>query len=530
MGQVSEAPDDLNEAERRLWRAFCQGEVLDLSSGGDEVDDILAGPDWPEERVVRAEVLAMLLLGSPTPAPGRVTSLRLTGAYVSGHLNLAGGVVPHYVELRHCRFERKILMSEARVGTFRLVSCLIPRLEASRLVTEGDLHLPRCVIPGGVRLTDARIGTDLLVNQMILGCDSFGRAFAGDGLTVHQDVEAERIEAHGEFAMRSARIGGRLTFRGSQLYAPAPRTDRNCLNLARITVGNTLYLAGSLDGGWTTSRTIYGYGYGGYLPDETSTTPMRAYGGVRLVDARFEAACVINRVEFHLGPEQELSLRRIKTPELRFTCPAPTDGKVSFSRAQIGNLVDAPESWPRNGRVGLTGFTYESLRSEVPFTVEQRIDWLNDALRDYHPEPYEQLAATLRGAGRDEDAREVLYAKQRRRRSTLPLPGRIWGRLQDATVGYGYRPGRAAAWLALAWALGGIYFRGHQPPPLKADEIPTWDPWLYSLSKVIPLVNLGQDGWNPHDSGQWVATALVVAGWVLATTVVAGATRMLQRG
>ncbi|AUG76657.1 hypothetical protein CFP65_1780 [Kitasatospora sp. MMS16-BH015] len=527
---MSQAPEGLTPTEEGLWKAFCRGEVCDLSSGDSEVDDITSGPDWPEERTIRAEVIARLLLASPTPAPGRVTSLRLTGAYISGYLNLAGGVFPHYVELRYCRFERKVLISEARAGTVRLISCFIPRIEASRLVTEGDLHLPRCVIPWGVRLTDARIGTDLLVNQMIIGSDSFGRAFAGDGLSVDQDLEAERITSYGEVALRSARIGGRLTFRGSQLYAPAPREERNCLNLARVQVGNTLYLGGSLDGGWTTSRTIYGYGYGGYLGTDSATTPMRAFGGVRMVDGRFDAACVINRAEFHLAPGQELSLRRVKTPELRFTCPAPAEGKVSFSRAQIGNLVDAPESWPRNGRVGLTGFTYESLRSEVPFSVAQRIAWLGDSMGEYQPEPYEQLAATLRRAGRDEDAREVLYAKQRRRRSTLPLPGRIWGRLQDATVGYGYRPGRAALWLVAAWALGAAYFSGHQPPPLKADEVPTWDPLLYSLSKVIPVVNLGQDGWNPQDAGQWVASGLVIAGWVLATTVVAGASRLLQRG
>ncbi|WP_441246624.1 oxidoreductase [Kitasatospora sp. McL0602] len=524
---MTEAPHDLTPTEQALWRAFCHGEVFDLRTRDDAKDDVTGSGDWPAERTVRAKVLALLLLGSPEAAPGRVSSLRLSGAYVSGHLNLAGGVIPHYVELQDCRFERKILISEARAGTIRLINCLIPRLEASRLSTEGDLHLARCVVPQGIRLTDARIGTDLLINQAVLGGDRFGRALAGDGITIHQDFEAERIHSHGEVILRSGRVGGRLSLRGSQLHAPGP--DRNCLNLARITVGNTMYLGGSVDGGWTNSRTIYGYGYGAYLPPGTPTTPMRAHGGVRMVDARFDAACVINNAEFHLGPDQELSLRRIRTPELRLTCPAPPQGRISVSRAQVGNLVDSPASWPGGGRTELTGFSYESLRSEVPFSIEQRIAWL-DSLADYQPEPYEQLAGTLRRAGRDEDAREVLYAKQRRRRATLPLPGRLWGRVQDAAVGYGYRPGRAALWLVAAWALGAAYFSGHQPPPLKADEVPTWDPMLYSLGKVIPVINLGQDGWNPTDTGQWVATGLVISGWVLATTVVAGATRMLQRG
>ncbi|GAA2148279.1 hypothetical protein GCM10009760_40090 [Kitasatospora kazusensis] len=521
-------PRGWTPVEKGLWEAFRQGEVYDLRAGDDAQDDVLASPDWGPGRTVRAEVLARLLLAGPAPVPGRVASLKLNGAFVSGHLDLAGGTIAHYVELHHCRFERKVLVSEARAGTIRLVSCLIPRLESSRLATEGDLHLARCVIPHGIRLTDAKIGTDLLMNQAVIGGDQFGRSLAADGITVSQDFEAERLTSYGEISMRAGRINGRLSLLGAQLRPPAP--DRYCLNLARISVGNTAYFSGSPDVGWTSSRTIYGQGYGEAVPVGTSSTPLRAYGGVRLVGARFDNACVIGDAEFHFSPDAELSLQQIQTPELLFVCPTPPGGRLGLSRARVGNLVDLPQSWPGNGQVGLTGFTYESLRSPVPFTVKQRIAWLDGALAEFRPEPYEQLAAALRRDGRDDDAREVQYAKERRRRATLPLPGRLWGRLQDAAVGYGYRPGRAGLWLLLAWALGSAYFGTHQPPPLKADEVPHWNPYLYALSKVLPVVDLSQDGWNPGGAGQWVATALVISGWVLATTVVTGATRMLQRG
>ncbi|MCZ9337759.1 oxidoreductase, partial [Streptomyces sp. TRM76130] len=75
-----------------------------------------------------------------------------------------------------------------------------------------------------------------------------------------------------------------------------------------------------------------------------------------------------------------------------------------------------------------------------------------------NPEPYELLAAVLKAGGEEEDAREVLLAKQRRRREGLPLGTKLWGYLQDWTVGYGYRPGRAAAWLAVLWATGSLAF------------------------------------------------------------------------
>ncbi|MFB7664571.1 oxidoreductase [Kitasatospora sp. NPDC056138] len=540
-------PSDWTPAEQGLWTAFRRGETHDLRRFPDrndnafrttvepdgaeaehaDVDDPFSGHFWGPERTVRAEVIARLLLDGPVASPGRVAALKLVGARISGPLMLAGAEVSHYLELHRCRFDKKILISEARAGTIRLVGCRLRRLEASRLTTTGDLHLARCRIRYGIRLTDARIGTDLLLNQTRLGQDSYGRAVAADGLEVSRDLEADRLEATGELSLRSAQIGGRLSLRGAQLRG-AP--GGYAINAPRITVGHTLYLSGSVDSGWVNSGSVYGSGYGETTPPDAPTTPFRSHGRVRISDGRFDNACLITDAEFHLGPEEEFSLNRIQTPELRLTCRTPPTGRITLTRARIGNLVDTPGAWPENGAVGLTGFTYESLRPAEPFTVRQRIDWLENSLGEYQPEPYEQLAAALRRDGRDEDAREVQYAKQRRRRSTLPLPGRLWGLLQDATVGYGYRPGRAALWLLATWALGTLYFLTHHPAPLKADERPTWNPALFALSKVLPVVDLSQDGWNPDRAGQWVVAALVVSGWLLATTVVTSATRMLQRG
>ncbi|MFD7641316.1 oxidoreductase [Kitasatospora sp. NPDC059795] len=551
---MEQAPDDWTDIERGLWEAFRHGDVHDLRAdrsdprtelvrpapAGQAVrpDEESRGPDdpfdstpWGPERTVRAEVIARLLLHGPGAAPGKVTALKLTGARITGRLDLAGGRIDGYVELRLCRFDHKLLLSEASAATLRLVSCALPRLEASRIATEGDLHLARCGIPAGVRLTDARIGTDLLLNQSAIGPDSFGRSLSADGIGVNQDCEAERLDVLGEVGLRSARIGGRLSLRGATLRASP--VNPNALNAPRITIGHTLYLSGSADADWTGSRTVYGSGYGEPATtaayEDVTQTPFRSWGRVRLSDARFDNACLITAAEFHLGPDQELSLNRIQTPELRFTCRTPPTGTVSLNRARIGNLVDSPDAWPTDRHISLTGFSYESLRPAEPFPLERRVAWLESGA-EFRPEAYEQLAAALRRDGADEDARTVLLAKQRRRRGTLPLPGRLWGHLQDAAVGYGYRPGRAATWLVLAWALGTIYFQEHPPEPIKPDERVVWNPALYAAGKVLPLIDLGQAGWNPDRPGQWVATALVLTGWVLATTAVAGVTRLLQRG
>ncbi|MET8539069.1 oxidoreductase [Kitasatospora sp. NPDC004799] len=522
------APESWTETERALWEAYRQGEILDLRTGDAGTDDAFGDAVWGAERTVRADVLAHLLLAGPEPAPGRVASLRLSGVLVTGALKLAGASIDRYVELHDCRFDQKILVSEAAASTLRFVGCLIPRLEASRLSTTGDLHLARCRLPDGIRLTDSRIGTDLLLNQTVVGGDRHGRAVSADGITVNQDFEAERLETTGELSIRTARIGGRLSLRGAQLRA-VPEKTRICLNAVRVTVGHTLYLTGSADLGWSGSRGYYGSGYGQVPPSDGPVTPFRAYGQVRLSDSRFEGACLISG-EFHLEGEDELSLRRIHTPELRFSCKFRPTGTVSLSRARVGNLVDDPDAWPLGRHLSLTGFVYENLRPIGTFTVQQRIAWLEGSSVDFQPESYEQLAAALRRDGADDDAREVLYAKQRRRRRTLPLPAQVWGAVQDATVGYGYRPGRAGLWLLLAWILGSLWFATHPLEPLKADERPHWNPALYTLNQLLPIVDLNQGGWNPGGLTQWISAGLVVIGWLLASTVVAGATRMLQRG
>jgi hypothetical protein len=203
---------------------------------------------------------------------------------------------------------------------------------------------------------------------------------------------------------------------------------------------------------------------------------------------------------------------------------------VVLSGAAVGNLIDRAESWPGPGGLRMEGFTYENLVPRGSFTLAMRLEWVAAATPEYNPEPYERLATTLRNSGEDADARKVLLAKQRRRRETMPLAGKLWGYLQDWTVAYGYRPGRAAVWMAVLWAAGALVFSRFPPEPLKPGEAPDWDPSLYTLDLLLPVIDLGQgNAWRPEGAWQWVTAALILLGWILATTVATGATRLLRR-
>jgi hypothetical protein len=114
--------------------------------------------------------------------------------------------------------------------------------------------------------------------------------------------------------------------------------------------------------------------------------------------------------------------------------------------------------------------------------------------------------------------------------SFMPFAARIWGFVQEWTVGYGYRPLRAGAWLAGLLLAGTAVFGAHHPAPLHRGEAPGFNPLLYTLDLLLPIIDFGQQGaFDPRGGQQWLAALLIAAGWILATTIAAGATRVLSR-
>ncbi|MDQ1039263.1 hypothetical protein QFZ75_005679 [Streptomyces sp. V3I8] len=518
--RAGEVPGDLSAAEVGMWQAFRNGSVYDLRAGDTVVDDPHGGHPWGPERTVRARIVCWLLLDGPPALDGRVASLKLAGVQIADVLDLAGGAVEPYLEMRGCRFEKEVLLPEARFSTVRLVDCAIPRLEAARLHTEGDLHLPRCRFHHGVRLTDAHIGTDLLLNQSVVHRDRRGNSLSGDGLTVGQDLQAELLESYGELSLRGAKVGVSLSLRGSRLSNPYGRA----LNAPQLTVERTMYLTpAALSNPLLTSGRTPAHG--------TRVQRFECEGGIRLDDGRFGDAVDFEEARFTLHDDQEVSLRRVQVSELRFLGRRPQRGRIVLNGARVVTLIDRAASWPGAGQLQMAGFQYEYLVPRGPFPPARRLQWVAAATPEYSPEPYERLALVLRDSGEDEEARAVLLAKQRHRRENLPVAVKLWGYVQDWTVAYGYRPGRAALWMAVLWAAASVAFSHADHPPLKTGEHPPWNPSLFALDLLLPVIDLGQAGfWQLRGGWQWLSAVVILLGWILVTAVTAGATRLLRRG
>jgi hypothetical protein len=103
------------------------------------------------------------------------------------------------------------------------------------------------------------------------------------------------------------------------------------------------------------------------------------------------------------------------------------------------------------------------------------------------------------------------------------------GRLLDWTVGYGYRPWLAAVWLVALLAIGTVVFAIDPPHALRGGPVPPFNAFIYTLDLLIPLAAFGlRDAYASAGAAQWLADALIGAGWILATAVIAGVTRVLR--
>ncbi|MFI6922773.1 hypothetical protein ACIBIZ_22720 [Nonomuraea spiralis] len=502
-------------------------------------------------------------------------NLRLAGSRVTGEVRLPGGRISGNLVLNGARLSHP--SGTAFNGEHLDVAGHLRAQDG--FACDGTLVLSSARIGGAVELDRARLNTP------------GGTALEASNVIVQVGLFARKMEADGEVSVRFARVTGPLTLRGSRIRRPdglaLRATGLNAeaglflanlradgqVRLNRAVIGGTLGLEGawlSAPGGVVLAAdgvTVNGslLAWQGLrtegevtLLDATVTGPAHfegatmvnpggpalsanglsvgkvlnlcegfsARGRIRLTSAQVGSRLCFDDATLEAPGEVALKCWRLTAPELALRTAAPVVGVVELRYARIGVLRDDPAGWPRSMR--MDGLSYEVLDPMLP--AARRLRWLRTDPDGYLPGAYEQLAAMYRRLGGDADARETLLAGQRRRRAGLPWYARFWGHLQDTTVGYGFRPLRAAGWLLALLAAGTVVFGLDRPPPLKPGEAPPFHPLVYTLDLLLPIIDFGQEkAYNPQGGAQWLAWGLIVAGWVLATTIATGLTRSLRR-
>ncbi|WFB05973.1 membrane-associated oxidoreductase [Streptomyces sp. LX-29] len=497
--------NDLSPAERRVWRAFPRGEAVDFREGAD--DDPVAGAGWGPGRTVRAEVLRALLLDGPRQ-DGEIAGLKLTGARVTGRLDLGYGTVDHPIRLRACHFERAPHLYGAHLRVLVFSDSAMPGVNAGAVRVDGVLRLNCCRIIGPVRLAGAQVSGALFLNGARLGdpeapadADEPGpTAGAAEGpvlrlnhALIGADLWAVDLVAHGQIRLKATTVEGQVNLDRARLHAPGG----TALHAENLSVGTDLRGA-----------------------------DLRVDGRVDLRGATVPGQFDLTRARLSNPGGQALRASSCTIGELWLRDAEPIQGKVTLRRSQLDVLHLPPEVW--SGRIRTDGLSYRTLVPHLP--AARRLPLLERDADGYVPYAYEQLTLAYRTAGDEAAARTVQLAKLRRHRRTLPPYARIWGYLQDAAVGYGFRPMRAAGWLLALLLTGTLAFARRHPRPLKPEEAPDFDPLFYTLDLLLPIIGFGQEsafasrGWY-----QWLSYGLIVTGWILATTIAAGISRSLSR-
>lgn len=449
----------------------------------------------------------------------------------------------------------------------------------------GTLRMVNAHFGGSLRLAGASVTVGGATNR-----PHPDRSIHLDGSEIDGGLDGSGLRTVGQFRMADVRVRGNVvlhgaTFRYGRHDVVSARRSEVSGNVAltRCTVLGTLRLQGMSVGG-----SIDMSGLHVAEPERATSVPereesapwavdlrsvrvarnvllaaedgrnFRASGGVTLDGAVVSRTIRISGAELAAARENPLALDigDASADEFALTPGTAPQGRVSLRNAHCGTLDDDTEFWQATGRVDADDFRYDALADPIGLTddkaVARRMRLLRAAMDGYRPGPYDQLATMLRESGNEEHADTVLMRKQQFRYESLArgygrfgAGVRLWSRLQRWIVGYGYRPVRALACLLGLLVAGSLWFGLGEDDCVDSDRYTVsgprcvvnaddtgleWNPVFYTLDLLVPIADLGNTGrWHMAGTDKWVSAGFTATGWVLITTVAAGATRTLRR-
>ncbi len=417
--------------------------------------------------------------GQALSAGGIVVSggLHLSGDFTSaGEVRLIGAQLPATLTIAGATMRNPggvaINLDRASVGV----------CQGAGLTCEGRFSFAGAHFSSGLDLTGARLDAPQ------------DRAMAGDGAVIDGVLGLRKLTASGELSLRSVQIGRGVLMMGAELSNPG-------------------HIACRLSGA--------------EIAGDVVCQQLSVQGELRLTGGKIGGRLNLDQVRMANEGGAALGARALQAGQLSLRPAEPVVGLVELGHARIEVFRDDPASWP--ARLSLDGLTYQALEPRLP--ARARLRWLARDPLGMQAQPYEYLAAHYVRIGEPEQARTVWYVREREQRKDGSRLARFWGLLQDLTLGYGYRPWRALAWLAVLLVVGSVTFAVQRPPPIPGAVVPHFNPVIYTLDLLLPLVDLGlKHSFNPSGFGQWLSYVLNAAGWVLVTTVAAAAARVLRRG
>jgi hypothetical protein len=200
---------ELLPAEVLLIRGIRDGWGIEVSEHGFNV----IGPGLPplgdQNYRVRAKLVRWLALGGSSVARTPERGLRIQGAWISGVLDLEGAHLPITVGLVFCRFDEKLLLTDASLQSLLLGGSNLPHLIADRLNAKGSVVLNSTTLFGMVKLADACIGGMLECRSAQFSGFEGGGLF-WDRMRVCGSLFLNNARSVGVIKLSGVRVGGAL--------------------------------------------------------------------------------------------------------------------------------------------------------------------------------------------------------------------------------------------------------------------------------------------------------------------------------
>jgi hypothetical protein len=430
-------------------------------------------------------------------------------------------------------------------------------------IAEGEVNLQHVTVGIGLYCERGQIANS---NGSALDAES---ARIGSG-----GVSLNDFTADGEVRFAGAKIDGDLSCRGGNFQSSKTfALDANSVSIGGDAILNDKFQADK--GVDLRHATINGdlncdggkfFGDDANSPAEQNRPAIDAdsvgIGGKASLCDGFAAHGMVTFKGGHVG--HDLELRKIVVSDKTI---------LDLQFAKVGVLFNEKESWPQPGNLRLQGFVYDVINRGATPDAETQVKWIQTQdSHEFMSQPYEQLAATFRAMGLQEEALNVMIKENEHAGRDAIAKDRGWKELWDLCwydffgkfIGYGYKPWNALYWSFAFVVIGAFIFKvGYAsqiviPTDDKAwvldngaqklnETYPKFNALIYSLEAFVPLVKLAmEDHWIPNanrgaklfrvwrfafTTGSLVRCYLwihILAGWILTTLWVGAFTGLLK--
>ncbi|MEL6564336.1 MAG: hypothetical protein AAFQ59_07815 [Pseudomonadota bacterium] len=474
------------DTETELIKACKAGERYEIGRG------TLPGTATPEN-TIRADILRYLILGGCEDCPVDLRGVWLVGGFITGPLNLDFATAHGATQLQNCTLSHALASGQTHFKMVNLSGSGMPGWAAHGARIDGNLFIGKVVSPRTIDLSGSHVGGQLSCVDARLTATT-GHALKAHSAKIEGHVMLRKTHASGTINLVGSSIEGQLNLESAVLsctgpYAilasdtridggvflhPRTQEEKDKVKTPFHCTGE-IRLNGATIGGLYAQQTTLVAGSTGQslsLGGATVNGPVRldgcdSTGELLIAGSRISGRLTCERMVLQNENGHAFNGQAIRVDHsFVWKKVNHVAGAVSLNGAHVAELDDHPDNWPDSDALFMDGFTYDRIKGTVS-TSPERMDWLKAGSFfgiEFRPQPYSQYAKFLRDTGHDEDARHVLYMREKLRRASarnqlsasghsFAVPLNIWARFWDIllrwVVGYGHYPFNSVAVLAV---------------------------------------------------------------------------------